>query len=351
MLAITKVGLGLLAAVGLTTGVAMAVGPSAGPTGAVVTGHVDGDTFDVDLDGTATRIRLLNIDTPETKDPNRPVQCLGPEASTFLVGLIPVGTPVRLEFDDEREDSYGRTLAAAFTMDGRMVNVEVARAGLAQVVTFNDNVRFRPPIEQAWQEAANARRGLHSPDVDCTLPAQVKAVNDTIASAPTSATQPADLSSVDLYRAADQTGLARSAALTLLNTLTNSSNDLIWLALTRAEQARLVGDTRTAEATAAREESALRTAAGAAAAREANARAEADRVAEEKAAADRNAQEQADARATQANTTSGGATADTPDVPAPSQDTATRPRTGNSGHPCLPGERDGDGDGYCGEGR
>jgi len=44
-------------------------------------------------------------------------------------------------------------------------------------------------------------------------------------------------------------------------------------------------------------------------------------------------------------------------VPAPrapadddSSSGGTRPRSGNSGHPCLPGERDGDNDGYCGEG-
>jgi len=43
--------------------------------------HVDGDTFDVEVDGKPERIRLVNIDTPETKDPQKPVHCLGPEAS------------------------------------------------------------------------------------------------------------------------------------------------------------------------------------------------------------------------------------------------------------------------------
>ncbi|WP_055731203.1 thermonuclease family protein [Sciscionella sediminilitoris] len=40
---------------------------------------------------------------------------------------------------------------------------------------------------------------------------------------------------------------------------------------------------------------------------------------------------------------------DTPDIPEPR--TPKKHHTGNTGHPCLPGERDGDGDGYCGEGK
>lgn len=45
--------------------------------------------------------------------------------------------------------------------------------------------------------------------------------------------------------------------------------------------------------------------------------------------------------------TSAGSTGSTTDDGSP----RPRARTGRSGHPCLPGERDGDRDGYCGEGR
>src|SRR5918998_2611216 len=205
-----RIGVGLVTARAATAVLVAVIPPTqAAPEQATVVGHVDGDTYDVDVDGTPERVRLINIDTPETKDPQKPVQCLGPEASAFLANMIPIGAPVRLEFDKDREDRYGRTISATFTSDGKMVNSEIARAGLAQVVTYDDNVRFRPPIEQAWREAASNKRGLHSPDVQCTVPAQVKTVTDAVAQAPTAATQPTNLNSTDLYKAADQMGAAR----------------------------------------------------------------------------------------------------------------------------------------------
>lgn len=148
----------------------MACAP-AGADRAVVTHLVDGDTFDVSIDGRTERIRMLNIDTPETKDRDEPVECLGPEASAFLASLIPVGTPVTLEYDDERLDRYGRTLAGVFSADGMLVNAEVARAGLATAVVFDGNDRFLAPVEAAHQEAVAEARGLYSPAVTCTRPA------------------------------------------------------------------------------------------------------------------------------------------------------------------------------------
>ena len=145
---------------------------------------------------------MLNIDTPETKDPDEAVQCLGPEASAFLASLIPVGTAVRLEYDEERIDRYGRTLAGALTADGALVNAEVARAGLAAVVDFDDNDRFLPPVQEAQQEAAEQRRGLYAPDVPCTLPAKVETVTAAVAAAPTAGSQPATASAAMLETAA-----------------------------------------------------------------------------------------------------------------------------------------------------
>jgi micrococcal nuclease len=141
---------------------------------AVVERVVDGDTVDVRLNGGVTRVRLLNVDTPETVDPNRPVQCLGPEASAFLTNLLPTGTPVSLEYDAERTDRYDRTLAAVFTSDGTLVNAEIARQGLAAAIVVGTNDRFYPPVEQATDEAVAAGRGLFSADVACTVPAQVR---------------------------------------------------------------------------------------------------------------------------------------------------------------------------------
>lgn len=148
-----------------TTGPAPATGPpAAAGDDAVVARLVDGDTFVADLGGRTEKIRLLNVDTPETKDPREPVGCLGPEASAYLASLIPVGTPILLEYDDVRTDRYGRTLAGVRTADGRLVNAEIARAGFGTAVVFDGNERFLPPVRDAEREALTAARGLHAPD-------------------------------------------------------------------------------------------------------------------------------------------------------------------------------------------
>ncbi|WP_309055182.1 thermonuclease family protein, partial [Streptomyces sp.] len=58
----------------------------------VVERVIDGDTVDVRKEGEVVRVRLLNIDTPETKDPNELVECFGPEATALLEQLLPPGT-------------------------------------------------------------------------------------------------------------------------------------------------------------------------------------------------------------------------------------------------------------------
>ena len=97
---------------------------------------VDGDTLKVDLAGVETTVRLLNVDAPETKHPNTPVDCLGPEASRFLTQLLPSGTGVELEYDGETLDRYARTLAGVW-LKNDLVNAEVARAGLGAPVQYN----------------------------------------------------------------------------------------------------------------------------------------------------------------------------------------------------------------------
>ncbi|HTK66549.1 MAG TPA: thermonuclease family protein [Pseudonocardia sp.] len=286
-----KIGVGLAATAGVATAAVMTVASNQPTTEqATVVKHVDGDTFDVQINGATQRIRLLNIDTPETVDPNKPVQCLGPEASEFLAAMLPIGSSVRLEFDKEREDRYGRTLAAAFTPDGKMVNAEVARAGFAQVVTYDDNVRFRPPIEQAAEDAATNKRGLHSSDVQCTFLAQVKAVSDSVAQGPTLATQPAGTNSQGLTDAANRAGIVTGSAIALVYALDNAGSDLTWMALTVAEQAVVRSQALAAKDAATREETSLRSAATTAQtseqqAAQAAAQAEADRVRAQQAAA------------------------------------------------------------------
>ena len=127
-----------------------------------VTHLVDGDTLDVSIAGATTRIRLLNIDTPETVKPDTPVECMGPEASARLAQLAPVGTTVGLAYDVERTDQYGRTLAMVIAPDGSNTSEVLAREGLGRAVKYGANVTGYAAIVAAEQQARDARVGLYS---------------------------------------------------------------------------------------------------------------------------------------------------------------------------------------------
>ena len=90
---------------------------------------VDGDTVKISEIGT---LRLIGIDTPETKDPRKVVQCFGKEASENAKKLLS-GQKVWLEFDESKSktDKYGRTLAYIFREDGYFYNLEAVKNGFA----------------------------------------------------------------------------------------------------------------------------------------------------------------------------------------------------------------------------
>lgn len=133
-----------------------------GPAGEhrTVTRIVDGDTIVIDGD---ERVRLIGIDTPETKDPRRPVECFGQEASDHLAELLPVGTPVRVVYDVERLDRYDRTLAYLYrASDGLFVNAAMVRDGYASAYTVPPNVAHADEFVAFDREAREAGRGLWS---------------------------------------------------------------------------------------------------------------------------------------------------------------------------------------------
>lgn len=136
---------------------------------------VDGDTLVAVVAGEETTIRLLNIDTPETKHPDLPVQCLGPEATDFLAERLPAGTEIELEYDEERLDRYDRTLAGVYE-SGSLVNAEIAAEGLGVPVYFEPNDRFLPEVEEAAATAQSEGLGLFSVATECTVPAQVESL-------------------------------------------------------------------------------------------------------------------------------------------------------------------------------
>jgi len=128
---------------------------------AVVVGVVDGDTIDVDIDGTSERVRLIGIDTPETKKPDTPVECFGPEATAFTIALLPPGVPVRLERDIEGRDAYDRLLAYVFrATDGLFVNLALVEGGFAVPFPFEPNIAHAAEFADAARSADSASLGL-----------------------------------------------------------------------------------------------------------------------------------------------------------------------------------------------
>lgn len=122
---------------------------------------VDGDTIDVDIDGTRERVRLIGIDTPETKKEGTPVQCFGPEATAYTTSLLPEGTPLALERDVEARDRYGRLLAYVYRADdGLFVNLSIAAEGYARLLTIPPNVAHSDEFVAAARQAEAHDKGL-----------------------------------------------------------------------------------------------------------------------------------------------------------------------------------------------
>lgn len=129
---------------------------------ATVTHVVDGDTADLRLPDHATeRVRFLGIDTPETVKPNTPVQCYGPEASARTKALLPPGTPVIIQRDQEARDRYGRLLVYIWRAKDRLfVNRSLATDGFARTLSIEPNTAHRSDLAAAAEAARVAGRGL-----------------------------------------------------------------------------------------------------------------------------------------------------------------------------------------------
>jgi micrococcal nuclease len=132
---------------------------AAAPPTVTVTRVVDGDTAHVELRGHDVTIRFIGIDTPETVAPGQPIECFGPEASNFTTQRL-TGAQVRLEFDVDRIDPYGRTLAYIWMPDDSLFNETLVRRGFATVATYPPDTAYVHRFETAQRTAKNAGVGL-----------------------------------------------------------------------------------------------------------------------------------------------------------------------------------------------
>jgi micrococcal nuclease len=119
---------------------------------------VDGDTIIVDFNESNERVRFIGIDTPETVHPEKQVQPFGLEASQYVKDNLE-GKKVGLEFDIQERDRYGRLLAYIW-IDGKMLNDELLKEGLAKISTFPPNVKYVERFRRTEEKAREEMKGI-----------------------------------------------------------------------------------------------------------------------------------------------------------------------------------------------
>jgi micrococcal nuclease len=119
---------------------------------------VDGDTLEVSLKGAKQKVRLIGVDTPETKKPNTPVMYYGQEASDYTKKRLE-GKTVELEWDVDRTDQYDRLLAYVWLGD-EMFNRTLVQEGYARIATFPPNVKYVDLFKKDQESARSKGKGI-----------------------------------------------------------------------------------------------------------------------------------------------------------------------------------------------
>jgi micrococcal nuclease len=139
----------------------------------VVIRVIDGDTIKMDIQGNTESVRLIGIDTPESRANGKAIRdsersgrdmaaiiSQGKEAAAFTCSRVKKGDSIRLETDVQQRDKYHRLLAYVWLSDGTMLNEAIVRAGYAQPATFPPNVRYQDLFLEAARDARKHERGL-----------------------------------------------------------------------------------------------------------------------------------------------------------------------------------------------
>lgn len=122
---------------------------------------IDGDTIEVNSNGVLEKIRLIGVNTPETVDPRKKVECFGKEASRFVTDIL-VGTSVSLEADASQgeRDRYGRLLRYVYLSDGSLLNKTIIAEGYGYEYTYNVPYRYMNEFKDAERTAQKLEKGL-----------------------------------------------------------------------------------------------------------------------------------------------------------------------------------------------
>ncbi|NQS99858.1 MAG: thermonuclease family protein [Candidatus Omnitrophica bacterium] len=138
----------------------------------LVTKVFDGDTLRL---ANGEKVRLLGIDAPELHESDKlyrdiqrsgqdmkTIMAMGRKSYTFTKELV-AGERVRLEFDVEKRDKYGRLLAHVFITNTQLfLNAEIIKQGYAEPMTIPPNLEYADHFQELYQQARENRRGLWS---------------------------------------------------------------------------------------------------------------------------------------------------------------------------------------------
>ncbi len=126
---------------------------------------IDGDTIELDMNGRKEKIRFIGINTPETVDPRKSVECFGKEASDKMKELAE-GELVYLEYDNTQDmrDKYDRLLAYVYLQDDQMLNRKMIAEGYAYEYTYGTPYKYQKEFRELQNFARTQGRGLWAVD-------------------------------------------------------------------------------------------------------------------------------------------------------------------------------------------
>lgn len=125
---------------------------------------IDGDTVILNINGVNQTVRLIGINTPETVDPRKDVECFGVEASNKAKEIL-TNQKVAIESDSSQgdKDKYNRLLRYVVLSNGTNFGKMMIQEGYAYEYTYDTAYKYQSEFKQAQTEAQNAQRGLWSP--------------------------------------------------------------------------------------------------------------------------------------------------------------------------------------------
>ena len=115
---------------------------------------IDGDTLKISHEGSNVNVRLIGINAPENNT------TIGKEATNYTKTLVRPGDRIRIEFDIQQRDKYGRLLGYVYLPGGKMLNEEIVKSGFANSMTIPPNVKHSNLFFKSYKEAKRNNKGL-----------------------------------------------------------------------------------------------------------------------------------------------------------------------------------------------